>query len=604
MSEGRAEPVWFGPSEAPLFGLLNMPEGPVRAAVVLCPPLGREYTNSYSTFAELAARLALNGLAVLRFDYRSTGDSFDRVGASEDGPGFVRDVSLAVELVRSLGASRLALVGMRIGGNFARQYCTSEPVDALVLWDPCPNGRTFLREQRLLALLASVDGASPDALDLPGLELTAEMAEEIGAVDRTTDSRGSGGNLAGDVLLLTRLGREDGPSATFDLGRAQHMEVPGQPELLDVQSPDQVVPSEGIETVATWLDKVMPRDALPVSLPAAGEVTVVSSQSSRFGGGPDGEPVAVRERAVRLGPLGLFGIETEPAVIAGSGPTCVFFSVANEHRIGPGRLWVGLSRSLAGAGLRSVRVDVNGFGDSPSRDGQGLPPVHSVLAIDDVLESARAVSPDDPGNVVLFGLCSSGYQILEAALSLSPQGVCPLNPALVFEPPEMASRGRMDARRRFCLPESGLVNAASEKQPIQWVKRRFPKLLSSVRRDLRIVGWRLRSAFGLLQNRPGERIQELAESGTDVLLICGPSEIKPFIETGLRAERTGRPGTRLKVEVLPSLQHSLLSRSDRDEVAKMIIDHVRSQFQSRGEATEPDMAGRGHRGRAGHPQRG
>jgi len=202
VSEGRAEPVWFGPSEAPLFGLLNMPEGPVRAAVVLCPPLGREYTNSYSTFAELAARLALNGLAVLRFDYRSTGDSFDRVGASEDGPGFVRDVSLAVELVRSLGASRLALVGMRIGGNFARQYCTSEPVDALVLWDPCPNGRTFLREQRLLALLASVDGASPDALDLPGLELTAEMAEEIGAVDRTTDSRGSGGNLAGDVGAL------------------------------------------------------------------------------------------------------------------------------------------------------------------------------------------------------------------------------------------------------------------------------------------------------------------------------------------------------------------------------------------------------------------
>ena len=155
--------------------------------------------------------------------------------------------------------------------------------------------------------------------------------------------------------------------------------------------------------------------------------------------------MAVRERAVRLGPLGLFGIETEPAVIAGSGPTCVFFSVANEHRIGPGRLWVGLSRSLAGADLRSVRVDVNGFGDSPSLDdGQGLPPVHSVIAIDDVLESARAISPDDPGNVVLFGLCSSGYQILEAALSLSPQGVCPLNPALVFEPPEMASRGRMD----------------------------------------------------------------------------------------------------------------------------------------------------------------
>ena len=57
MSSGRAEPVWFGPEESPLFGVLHTPDALVRGAIVLCPPLGREYTYSYSTFAELATRL-------------------------------------------------------------------------------------------------------------------------------------------------------------------------------------------------------------------------------------------------------------------------------------------------------------------------------------------------------------------------------------------------------------------------------------------------------------------------------------------------------------------------------------------------------------------
>jgi pimeloyl-ACP methyl ester carboxylesterase len=288
--------------------------------------------------------------------------------------------------------------------------------------------------------------------------------------------------------------------------------------------------------------------------------------------------VAVTERAVRLGPAGLFGIETEPDT-GSEGPTCVFFSVANEHRIGPGRLWVRLSRELACEGFRSVRVDVNGFGDSSPPGGEPEPPVHSAQAIDDVLESARAVSPADPSEVVLFGLCSSGYQILEAALSLAPQGVCALNPALVFEPPEIALAGRMDVRRRFCLPESGLVNAASERQPLQWLRRRFPTLMSKARRTARLLALRMRRAVGLLKNRPGERLGDLVGAGTDVFLICGPQEIEPLFETGLSQERRTVRSDRLQIEVLPSLQHSLLSVRDRDAVTRLVLEHVREHFQ-------------------------
>ena len=117
-------------------------------------------------------------------------------------------------------------------------------------------------------------------------------------------------------------------------------------------------------------------------------------------------------------------------------------SIANEHRIGPGRLWVKLSRQLAAGGFRCVRIDVDGFGDSPPRPGrqdQSEQSVHSVLGIDDILDAAQAVSPEEPGDVVLFGHSSSGYLILEAALELAPRGVCSVNPFLVFQPPEVAA---------------------------------------------------------------------------------------------------------------------------------------------------------------------
>jgi pimeloyl-ACP methyl ester carboxylesterase len=601
--------LWFGPRESPLFGILHAPKGASRGAVVLCPPLGREYTNSYSTFALLAERLCDLGFAALRFDYRSMGDSFDRLASGPKESGFVRDVATAVEFVRSLGAVRVGLVGMRMGANFALAHSGPEPLDALVLWDACLTGRSFLREQRVLGLLASsrVGGETLDALDLPGLELTPEMSAEISTSDLVAgDGVAAVASTARQVLLLTRRGREGDRKlvARFEVPNVEHEEVTGQPELLEVQSPDQVVPAKGLEAVAAWLDKVMARELAPMSVPVGGEVTVEVGLRGHLS--PDalgaGTRAPVREHAVRLGPAGLFAIETDPDS-APEGPVCVFFSVANEHRIGPGRMWVRLSRDLAGEGFRCVRVDMNGFGDSPARDGE-TQPVHSTFAIDDVLDTARAVSPEDPSDVVLFGLCSSGYQILEAALSLTPRGVCALNPALVFEPPEMASAGRMDPRRRFCLPESGLVNAASEKQPLQWLRRHFPALMPKLRRGLRSTALRLRSAVGLLRNRPGERLGELVGAGTDVLLICGPQEIRPLLETGLSTDRPSRRSDRLQVEVLPTLQHSLLSTTDRDKVTGVIIDHVLAEFHRQPQATGPDSAERAGNGAAGRAWRG
>jgi hypothetical protein len=276
----------------------------------------------------------------------------------------------------------------------------------------------------------------------------------------------------------------------------------------------------------------------------------------------------------------LFAIETAiPG--GGSGPVCVFVSAANEHRIGPGRLWVRLCRALALDGFRCVRIDVSGLiaglGDEGASE-RSVRAIFSLRVTDDILETAKAVSPDDESDVILIGLCSGSYHILEAAVTLRPKGACLVNPATMFQPPEMAMGGEMDARRRFCIPRTALVAAARERRPIEWIGQRFPALTAQLRLRIRKTAWRLRNILEPRRNRPGERIRELADSGTDVLLICGEEEMQPFLETGLTCSGRPQPVQGLQVELIPQLEHSLLPARDREQVAGLILAHVRSRF--------------------------
>ena len=588
MASERAVPVWFGPEESPLFGALHLPEVPTRGLVVLCPPLGREYLSAHATFLELAVRLARLGLAALRLDYHSTGDSFDRTGEGSEGSDFVHDIGAAVEFARTMGITNVAIVGMRLGASFAALRCRVDPVEALVLWDPCSTGQSFLREQRTLGLLAGVRSAEEGsgAFELPGFKLSAEMTSEVLGVDLLTEQGGLAGTeaLAGKVLLLTRAERVADAKIAERLGGAdlEHREVTGQPALLDVHPLERAVPAEALGMVTSWLDDVMPRHGLVITAPSEAEVKVRICVGDPSSDDPEGEEsVLVRERAVSLGPVGLFAIETEPER-RGLGPACIFVSVANDHRIGPGRLWVQLSRRLAAAGFRCVRFDVNGYGDSPPREPGQVHAVLSVLGIDDVVDAARAVSPDDPGDVVLCGLSASGYHVLEAALSLTPRGICVVNPMLVFRAPEMAAGGPMDDRRQFCLPRTALAyafaTAARDQSRIQWLDQRLRTLTSRLPKPLRKLVWRLRRG-ARPKNKPGERLGELVAAGTDVLLICGPDEIQPFLETGLGAISRAEHDGRLQIEVIPTLGHALLFSKDRDMVSELILDHVLARFR-------------------------
>jgi pimeloyl-ACP methyl ester carboxylesterase len=589
--QGRAVAVWFGPEESPLFGLVNSGGRDIRGAVILCPPLGREEKDCYSTFAQLAAALARVGFLALRFDYRSTADSFDRSSTDDSGCGLLDDVRSAIDFVRDLGAPSVALVGMRMGALLAGLVSATEPVEAVVMWDPCSSGHAFVREQRMLSLRIPVDHSDTD--HIPDFHLPVAMLRELSTMkmDETTAS------LAGRVLLLTR---DDGLEDHRLVGhltspRTEHRKVAGQPELLDLPTPFQVVPAETVALIASWIDAAMPVVTRAVTLPTADEVTVpLPPAKDDRPRSEAGRPTAVVERALRLGSLGLFAISTEPNR-GHKGPTCIFVSVANEHRIGPGRLWVELSRRLAAYGFHSVRLDLSGYGDSPAR---GAPPsVYSISAVDDVVEAARSLRPDDPSDVLLFGLCSSGYHVLEAATRLHPRAVCALNPTVSFSAPETRSGLPPDPRRRFFLPQTTFsakkdsplsFRRVEQRYPaIKWLGARFPVFMLRFRgigrraiirmsRPYETLVWLSATRPGHSRSGPAQQVSALVRSGTNVLLICGPDEMQPFRRATARSEW---PGT-LELEVIPALDHALRRPRDRDEVTRLILERARESFRA------------------------
>ena len=123
-----------------------------------------------------------------------------------------------------------------------------------------------------------------------------------------------------------------------------------------------------------------------------------------------------------------------------------------------------LSRLWAAQGLRSLRCDLSGLGDSPARPGQPVDQWFPPEALEDVLEIAAAVSPADPSDVVLIGLCSGGYHAIEGALVLGAAGVCGINPVLPHKPGELRSETaalteKTDARRQAAAARKWWVRA-------------------------------------------------------------------------------------------------------------------------------------------------
>lgn len=568
-------PVWFGPDPRPLFGWLHRPAGGrARGGVVLCPPVGDEDRRVYLTYRKAAEALSHSGFAVLRFSYEGTGDSAGSLEDPDRVEAWVSSITHAVGYLRRVGVGPVAAVGMRLGATLlTRATPTIEPpLAAVVLWDPCAGGREFLRHQQLL--LTTLPGRPPAdtrGVDTPGYHINASLADElrgltIGPVEPPHTR----------TLVLARPGRPAPERLRAALAgvAADQVDATGQDQLLDVAPLDAVVPAQSIKQIAGWLTEVMPDQPALVAEPEPGSAVV----GTDFGGAP------VRERAVRLGEVGLFGITTVPDRGA-HGPWMLFINVATEYHIGPGRAWVDLARAWARHGIRSVRFDLSGAGDSPVHPGQAEEITYARQWLDDLPAVAAGVSPSDPSDTVFIGLCSGGYGAFEAGLAVGSRGAMAINPGLTA--PHMSKLTDLwDPRRRAArtMPKPLARLAVRHGRVASWIWERYQQ----------IAVW----------HAPMSVPAAAVRSGLDVLLICGQDEAEPFRDVWYwravgepRLRATGR----LAFTVIPSLDHVLLFGEGREAAMQVLTDHVLERYgpdagaATGAEATATTMTRPGHR---------
>lgn len=125
-----------------VYGMLHLPDGTSDTgkkvpAVAMCHGFTGNRIEAHRLFVKAARHFVQHGIAVLRFDFRGSGESegdFEQVTVS----GEIADALAALQFLRQqphVDAERLGLIGLSLGGCVAACAAAQDGrVKALVLW--------------------------------------------------------------------------------------------------------------------------------------------------------------------------------------------------------------------------------------------------------------------------------------------------------------------------------------------------------------------------------------------------------------------------------------------------------------------------------------
>lgn len=562
-AEQRTVDTWLG--DGAVLATLHLPTIGGATGVVICPPLGYEYSVAYRTLRHLADRLATAGFAAIRFDHAGFGDSMAE-------PSLDTGARLAAAELRLAGADRIVYLGLGSGALVASRHAADDPGAAgLVLWDPAGSGRAWLRRQSALYAIEVGDVAeeAPEGVvEVAGAEFTREFADRIAALDYDA-------SLAERMPVLVAVRESSaGPTLPKALRPAKDavtvLEVPGHEDSLDMSSILASIPAASVTVVTDWMRRSFAVGDGVLRVPAPVTTAVVGD---------------VVEELVRFGPHDLFGIVTRHAR-SGSGsweaPAVVLHNGSAEHRVGATRHQVELARRLAMRGIRSLRFDRRGTGESTPVDAHEPSMLFTQAWLDDHAAAVDYLDlPRERLGVV--GMCVGGWIGLVsrpesarfvAALALNDHRVVPQEP-LVHRPESGAQelapalRDRLVAGAKRHLP-SGLLAALASRGVLRFAEPNLRRALAA---------------------------------GTDVVVLLGPEDAAvwrdhggPAAERRLRRSGSGsgaraRARGSLTVVERASGDHALYSPGIRSAALDLSVELAVREF-GLAEAGSPISTGR------------
>ncbi len=164
------------PSEGEIiFGVLHLPEQVPAPGLVMCHGFTGHKAETHRLFVNTARDFCEHGLAVLRFDFRGSGDSageFREMTVSRE----ITDAQAAFDFLASRSEAdpkRLAVLGLSLGGCVAACLAgREERLRALVLWAAVAHPGSQFQER------AAAFGEA-DVLDYQGWELGRGFMEDL-----------------------------------------------------------------------------------------------------------------------------------------------------------------------------------------------------------------------------------------------------------------------------------------------------------------------------------------------------------------------------------------------------------------------------------------
>lgn len=117
----------------------------------------------------------------------------------------------------------------------------------------------------------------------------------------------------------------------------------------------------------------------------------------------------MKETIIKFGPQKkLLGIVSNPDTPIENAPVTIMLNTGVINRVGPYQLHVDITRSLANAGFRAVRMDMSSFGDSAVREDADNSDEASLKDLRDAFDALG--ERYGATKFILVGLCSGAYR--------------------------------------------------------------------------------------------------------------------------------------------------------------------------------------------------
>lgn len=432
----RLYPEYLLDSHAPVFSWLHAPEPETckNLTVIVCSPLGHEYTHSHRSLKFLADRFATQGLPVYRFDFHGVGNSPGDEFAADTLNLWLADIALMIRQARKdYPNNKLCLLGLRFGATLASMASERNQIDYLVLWEPIVKGRAYIRELEAIARFAEDnDTVAGDYIESAGFLMSLDTAAELKKLDlRHVDLR----SVA--ALLYVHDDASD-PDAGFVDSLVEAgivLEQSGQPGYADMMAePHHTrIPEQAIEQIARWL---LARAELLQAQAAAHEpgARQITFEVQGVAGLAVCEELCWYEERKQL-----FSVLCSPGSgSAPEAPVVILVNSGSVHHVGPSRIYCSLARKLAEVGLSSLRIDIEGLGDSCKLDSPNKNHPYQENVVINVIDAMTFLQQSGVADrFIIAGLCSGAYAAFQAGFNAQTrpfdiEAIVPINPLTFY----------------------------------------------------------------------------------------------------------------------------------------------------------------------------